>query len=147
MLQYSNLDSVMGTSNRFKNEVSLKVFSKLSKVTMIAIIAMSIACIANAQTKPNTRQVEKIQKSENDMLNTEIEVLKAYIASEIIEKEHLQSSLEHLQAVHHSKKICKLMKKVEKYRQNAERRISNWEREIAYLEREKQRLEIAMRSE
>ena len=148
MLQYSNLDSVTQTSNRFKNEANLKVFSKLSKVAMIAIMAMSIACIANAQTKHNTRQVEeKVQKSEKEALNTEIEALKAYIASEKVEMEHLQSSLEHLHAVHHSKQICRLMKKVEKYRQNAERRISNWEREISHLEREKQRLEIAMRSE
>jgi len=61
MEQHSNLNSVMGTRDHFKNGVSMKSYmsrvnfritktvSKLGKMVMIAIIAMFIANIANAQ--------------------------------------------------------------------------------------------------
>jgi hypothetical protein len=71
MEQHSNLNSIMGTGNHFKNWVSLKshisrvnfritkTVSKLDKMAMIAIIAMFIANIANAQVGANRQQANQ----------------------------------------------------------------------------------------
>jgi hypothetical protein len=67
-MQHNNLNNVMATRDHFKNGVSLKnrmsrinfritkTVSKFGKMAMIAIIAMFIANIANAQKKANRQQ-------------------------------------------------------------------------------------------
>ena len=71
MEQQSNFNSVMGTSDHFKNGVSLKsqmsrvhfritkTVSKLGEMAMIAFIAMFIANIANAQAGANKQQANQ----------------------------------------------------------------------------------------
>jgi hypothetical protein len=71
MEQHSNLNSVIGTRDHSKNRISLKsymsrvnfsitkTFSKLGKMAMIAIIAMFIANIANAQGGANRQQANQ----------------------------------------------------------------------------------------
>ena len=71
MAQYSNFDRVMETRDHFKNGASSKsltsrtnfritqTFSKLGKMAIITIIAMFVAGTINAQTEPNTRQIEQ----------------------------------------------------------------------------------------
>lgn len=68
MVQYNDLNRIMEARDHFKNEASLKsrlssenfritqTFSKLGKMTMVAIIAMFIVSVANAQTEPRTQQ-------------------------------------------------------------------------------------------
>jgi len=76
MEQHSNLNSVMGTRDHFKNGVSLKshmsrvnfritkTVSKLGKMAMIAIITIFIANIANAQVESNRqRAIQQIIKT------------------------------------------------------------------------------------
>jgi hypothetical protein len=53
MKQHSNFNSVIGTRDNFKN--GAKLVSKLGNMAMIAIIAMFIANIANAQGGANSQ--------------------------------------------------------------------------------------------
>jgi polygalacturonase len=71
MEQHSNLNSLMGTRDHFKNGVSLKshmsrvtfritkTVSKMGKMAMIAIMAMFTANIANAQISTNSQQANQ----------------------------------------------------------------------------------------
>jgi len=71
MVQYSRLDREMETKDHLKNGASMEYqtsgenfritqkFSKLSKMAMLVIMAIFIERIANAQTEPNSQQVEQ----------------------------------------------------------------------------------------
>jgi len=70
MVRYSDLDRITKIGDHYKKLASLKStnsenlritqpFSKLGKMIMVSIIVMFIASVANAQTEPNTQQVEQ----------------------------------------------------------------------------------------
>ena len=96
MVQYSNVNIVMDARDHFKKEASLKIpivrknfrithfFSKSGIMTMIAIVAMFITSVTNAQTKSNTQQAEQsIVFLESNSINTLEDAIKPLLGKKI----------------------------------------------------------------